>query len=182
MPAALAEVPVRSACDPRLLLGHRSDQDPRHADEVVELPARDRVSAAVDDCGRLQPVRRGDLSLGRLLDGLRHGRGPALVVEQLAMLGGAEGLLEARSGVPADGEEAVGQAGMPSGVKAVEALADRDHDGGGLALTGELREFSYEPVGFLVLDVQAHSSTFLPLRFFHGTSAAARRLLFLYLG
>src|SRR5260370_14162910 len=48
VPAALAEIPIRFARDPRLGLRNRLDAHPPFADEIVKPPARNPIPAPVN--------------------------------------------------------------------------------------------------------------------------------------
>src|SRR5690349_9298586 len=78
------------------------------------------------------------------------------------MLGGAEWFTQPSRGIFADGQQPDGQARTSCRAKTFQPLADRHGDGCRLTLAGQLREFHDEMVRLLVLDVEAHDSTFLP--------------------
>src|SRR5258708_28127433 len=56
VPAALTEIPIRFARDPRLGLRNRLDAQPRFAEEIVKPPARNRIPAPVNYGGRLHLI------------------------------------------------------------------------------------------------------------------------------
>src|SRR5258708_31387649 len=63
VPAALAEIPIRFARDPRLGLRNRLDAHPRFAEEIVKPPARNRIPAPVNYGGRLHIIDGRDAAV-----------------------------------------------------------------------------------------------------------------------
>src|SRR5260370_362449 len=63
VPAALAEIPIRFARDPRLALRNRLDAHPRFAEEILNPPARNRIPAPVNYGGRLHIIDGRDAAV-----------------------------------------------------------------------------------------------------------------------
>lgn len=86
-----------------------------------------------------------------------------LVVKQITMIGGSEGLDQAGGDILTDAEKALGQARTAALTNSFETFPHRGGHRCTLALTRELRQLPYEPVSVFVLDVERHNGTFLPL-------------------
>src|SRR5580692_1253984 len=85
-----------------------------------------------------------------------------LVVEQLINVHGLEGLLEVGRALPSNLQKSLRHVFPGISPHALQALANRLTHGERHAFAGNFGEFLGQPVGFLVLDVQAHNSTSLP--------------------
>ena len=76
MSAALAEIPICFARNPRLGLGNWLDAQPRFAEEFVKPPARDRIPAPVNHRGCFHIIYSRDAAVFRV--GNRLGAPPSL--------------------------------------------------------------------------------------------------------
>src|SRR5262249_37638896 len=86
----------------------------------------------------------------------RSSRQSAFVMQEVAMIGGTERLLEARRAVPADRQKSIGEAEALLLTNASQPLAKGNRDRGCHALAGQLCQFLCHQVGLAILDIQSH--------------------------
>jgi hypothetical protein len=86
-------------------------------------------------------------------------RQPALVVEQITVIGGAVRLFEPGGAIAPDCEEPLGKAMLVRPADTLDPFAKRFGDGDGHALAGQRCELAGESVRGFAFDVQAHLST-----------------------
>jgi hypothetical protein len=77
------------------------------------------------------------------------------------MIGGPKRLLKVRRTILPNLQQAIRKTTAAFTTQPVKALTNGLCDGTGQSLAGELRQFFHQPVGFVVLDIQAHLYTFL---------------------
>jgi hypothetical protein len=81
----------------------------------------------------------------------------ALVVQQVTVISGSERLLQARSTILPNHQQAIRESTVLLAANPIEPLTNRLPDCRGLGFAGELRQFFYEPIRFFVLDIEAHA-------------------------
>ena len=189
MTAALSEIAVGFPRNSSLYLGHRLDDYLRLLDEVVEAATGDRIAGSVDDgrgfdeiswltdagrrCSRLL-VRKALFRLvaqdGDQRRGIDDHRGsPRIVIEIVAVIGGSPRLLEARRAVLAHCKKAVGKRAALFSANAVEPLPHGDGDCSRSCSRRSTRRAPRPIDVLLVLYVEAHLITYLPLSWFLST-------------
>jgi len=67
-----------------------------------------------------------------------------------------------RGAVPADRQKACRQIRRPLGLEAFKPFTQGDGNGGSLALTGQIGQFSGQPMGLFTFNVHTHLATILP--------------------
>lgn len=85
-----------------------------------------------------------------------------LVIKQVTVIHAPVWLAQPGRGIPADGEQSIGQPDFTQVPDSLKPLTNRDGHCHGLRLTGQLSEFLDELVSLGILNVEAHDLPFYP--------------------